>query len=97
MKYLTKTVETYRVADEAEAAKVIDEAKQDKRFALVKYEAVRKEKKSKGEVIDEWVRVTLYKAFNSEAEPDSYVEINYKKEDGFFPEPVKDEEEEDMF
>ena len=102
MKYLTKTVETYRVADEAEAAKVIDEAKQDKRFALVKYEAVRKEKKSKGEVIDEWVRVTLHKVFNAEAEPDSYVEISYKKEDGFFPEPVKsdnkeEEEAEDMF
>lgn len=98
MKYLTKTVETYRIADEAEAAKVIEEAKKDPRFVLAKYEAVHKEKKAKGEVIDEWIRVTLHKVFNTEAEPDSYVEISYKKEDGFFPEPIKievEEEEED--
>lgn len=100
MKYLTKTVETYRVADEAEAAKIIDEAKKDKRFALVKYEAVRKEKKSKGEVIDEWVRVTLHKAFNSETEPDSTIEVDYKREEGVFPDPITpdddDEEEEGL-
>lgn len=96
MKYLTKTVETYRVANEEEAAKIIEEAKQDRKFALVKYEAVRKEKKSKGEVIDEWVRVTLHKAFNSEAEPDSYIDIQYKREEGVFPDPiVKDEDEEE--
>lgn len=88
MKYLTKTVETYRVANEAEAAKIIEEAKTDNRFSLIKYEAVHKEKKSKGEVIDEWVRVTLHKAFNEEAEPDSYIDIQYNKEEGFFPEPV---------
>lgn len=94
MKYLTKTVETYRVANEAEAARVIEDAKQDKRFTLVKYEAVHKEKKSKGEVIDEWVRVTLHKAFNDETEPDSEIEIDYKKTIGVFPEPVEKEEEE---
>ena len=99
MKYLTKTVETYRIADEAEAAKVIDEAKKDPRFELAKYEAVHKEKKAKGEVIDEWVRVTLHKAFNSETEPDSTIEIDYKREEGAFPDPISsdDEDEEDMF
>ena len=40
MKYLIKSVETYRVATEAEAAQVIEEAKKDTRFALVKYESV---------------------------------------------------------
>ena len=53
MKYLTKIVETYRVANEAEAAKTIEEAKHDPRFTLSKYEAIHKEKKSKGEIIDE--------------------------------------------
>ena len=94
MKCLTKVVETYRVANEAEAAKVIEEAKKDPRFTLVKYEAVHKEKKAKGEIIDEWVRVTLYKAFNEEAAPDSYIEINYTKEEGYFPEPVDNNETE---
>lgn len=94
MKYLTKVVETYRVANEAEAAKVIEEAKKDPRFVLVKYEAIHKEKKSKGEIIDEWVRVTLHKTFNDEATPDSYIEINYTKEEGYFPEPVNNNETE---
>ncbi len=96
MKYLTKTVETYRVENEAEAAKIIEEAKQDKRFALIKYEAVHKEKKSKGEVIDEWVRVTLHKTFNDESEPDAYIEVDYNREPGYFPEPVKENDENEI-
>lgn len=94
MKYLTKITETYRVANEAEAAKIIEEAKMDRRFALIKYEAVHKEKKSKGEVIDEWIRVTLHKSFNDEAEPGAYIEVEYKKEDGYFPDPIDNMEEE---
>lgn len=92
MKYLTKTVETYRVANEAEAAKVIEEAKADKRFELIKYEAVHKEKKAKGEIIDEWIRVTLHKAFNEETEPEAFINLEYKREEGFFPEPVNPED-----
>ena len=92
MKYLIKSVETYRVATEAEAAQVIEEAKKDTRFALVKYESVHKEKKAKGEVIDEWCRVTLHKVFNDEVEPDSYVKINYEKQAGFFPSPIDEDE-----
>lgn len=95
MKYLIKSVETYRVATEAEAAQVIEEAKKDTRFALVKYESVHKEKKAKGEVIDEWCRVTLHKVFNDEVEPDSYVKVNYEKQAGFFPSPVDDDEDEE--
>ena len=95
MKYLIKSVETYRVANEAEAAQVIEEAKKDKRFALIKYESVHKEKKAKGEVIDEWCRVTLHKVFNDEVEPDSYVKINYEKQAGFFPSPIDEDEDEE--
>lgn len=93
MKYLTKTVETYRVADEAEAAKVIEEAKTDNRFSLIKYEAVHKEKKAKGEVVDEWIRVTLHKAFNEEADPEAFIDLQYKRDKGVFPEPIEKEEE----
>ena len=95
MKYLTKNVETYRVATEEEAAKVIEEAKQDNRFSLIKYEAVHKEKKAKGEIIDEWIRVTLHKAFNSESEPEAYIDLQYKREAGFFPEPIGTEDNDD--
>lgn len=95
MKYLIKSVETYRVATEAEAAQVIEEAKKDTRFALVKYESVHKEKKAKGEVIDEWCRVTLHKVFNDEVEPDSYVKVDYEKQAGFFPSPIDEDEDEE--
>ena len=96
MKYLTKIVETYRVATETEAAQIIEEAKRDNRFALVKYESVHKERKAKGEVVDEWERVTLHKVFNDEKEPDSYVKVDYEKQAGFFPSPIdNDEEDED--
>ena len=95
MKYLIKSVETYRVATEAEAAQVIEEAKRDNRFALVKYESVHKEKKAKGEVIDEWCRVTLHKVFNDEVEPDSYVKVDYEKQAGFFPSPIDEDEDEE--
>ena len=95
MKYLIKSVETYRVETDTEAAQIIEEAKKDNRYSLIKYESVHKEKKQKGEVIDEWYRVTLHKVFNNEAEPDSYVKVDYTKELGIFPKSIeKDEDEE---
>ena len=78
MKYLLKTVETYRVATEDEAKKLIEDAKKDRNFTLVKYLSEIREQKSKGEVIDSWYRVTLTKAFTDEKEPDTTVIINYK-------------------
>ena len=77
-----------------EKEKLKEYAKKDKRFSLVKYESVHKEKKAKGEVIDEWCRVTLHKVFNDEVEPDSYVKVDYTKEPGFFPSPIEQEDEE---
>ena len=56
MKYLLKTVETYRVATEDEAKKLIEDAKKDRNFTLVKYLSEIREQKSKGEVIDRYRR-----------------------------------------
>ena len=95
MKYLVRTVETYRVANESEAKKTIEEAKQDKTYTLSKYSSEYKCSKSKGEIVDEWYKVVLTKDFNIEKEPDKYVDVTYTAEEGFFPEPVvKDEDEE---
>lgn len=93
MNYLTKVVETYRVANEAEAKKLIELAKADKNYTLSKYSSEYKCSKAKGEVVDEWFRVILTKDFNIEKEPDTYVEIDYKTQDGFFPEPIEREDE----
>lgn len=77
--YLTKVVETYRIASEREVEEFLAELKRDRRFTVAKYSSTKKEKKQKGEVIDEWIRFEVTKIFNDEAEPDSVVEINYNR------------------
>jgi hypothetical protein len=71
MKYLTKVVETYRVDTEGEAKKLIEDAKNQRAFTLVKYTSEHKERKAKGEIIDEYELVSLTKAFNDVKEPDT--------------------------
>lgn len=78
-KYLIKTVETYRVANEEEAKALIEEAKQDSGYALIRYLTENREQKSKGQIVNEWKRVTLTKAFNSEKEPEMEIDINYER------------------
>lgn len=80
MRYLINTTEVYRVDTEAEGAALINEAKQDSSFTLSKYSSVKKERKSKGEVIDEWYHVTLVKSFNDEKEPAEIVNVIYEVE-----------------
>lgn len=95
MNYLVKAVETYRVANEVEAKKLIEEAKEDHNYTLSKYSSEYRSTKAKGEIIDEWYRVTLTKEFNVEKEPDTYVEVSYSTEEGYFPEPItRDNDEE---
>lgn len=95
MKYLLKTVETYRVATEDEAKKLIEDAKKDRNFTLVKYLSEIREQKAKGEVIDSWYRVTLTKSFTDEKEPDATVTVSYNSYAGVFPNPISSDEEED--
>ena len=76
-KYLTTTVETYRVDSELEAVNLIEEAKRDKTYILGKYTNEHKERKSKGEVIEEYYKVTLTKLFNDITEPYTQVDIEY--------------------
>lgn len=79
-KYLVSTTETYRVDTESEAAKAIEEAKQDGSYVLGKYTSEHKERKSKGEVIDEYWKLTLTKLFNDIKEADTPVTVKYEVE-----------------
>lgn len=79
MRYLISTTETYRVDSETEVEALIAEAKSAAGYELAKYTREYKEKKSKGEVIDSWYRVTLMKRFTDEKEPDHMVEISYEQ------------------
>ena len=78
MRYLISTVETYRVNNESDVEALIAEAKNASEYELAKYTREYKEKKSKGEVIDTWYKVTLTKKFTDEKEPDRNVEVSYE-------------------
>lgn len=61
---LCKKTEEWRVNDEREAKALIEKAKADEGhegYELTSYKMVKKNKKQKGEIIDEWVIVTLVK------------------------------------
>ena len=69
-KYLIKTVEQYRCDTEAEAEKLIAEAKSAREYEVIKTSSEIRSTKQKGEIVDEWRRVTIYKLFTEEKEPD---------------------------
>lgn len=77
-KYLVSTVETYRVDTEVEATKAIEEAKNDSAYVLGKYTSEHKTRKAKGEVVDEYWKLSLTKLFNDIKEADTPVTINYE-------------------
>jgi len=77
-KYLVSTIETYRVDTEAEATKAIEEAKNNESYVLGKYTSEHKERKSKGEVIDEYWKLSLTKIFNDIKEADTIVNVDYE-------------------
>jgi hypothetical protein len=77
-KYLVSATEVYRVDNEESAAALIDEVKAETKYILAKYSSVKKEKKAKGEIVDEWYQVTLVKKFNDEKDPISNIDVNYE-------------------
>ena len=77
-KYLIKTTEEHRADSEFEAAELIEAAKRDGRYILAKYSSVKKERKQKGEIIDEYYIVTLVKVFDDAKEPSGEAQVEYK-------------------
>lgn len=88
MKFLLKTVETYRVDTEAEATNLIEEAK--KNFTVSKAVSEVRTRKAKGEVVEEWIRVTITKEFTDEKDPENVVSVNYET-GGYFPAPSEED------
>jgi len=68
-KYLIKTVETYRADSEEEAKELVNNAKADHRYEVVKSTIETRTMKAKGEIVDEWKRVSITKSFAEEKEP----------------------------
>ena len=76
-KYLIKTTEVYRCDSEKEANELIAEAKASGLYTVSKTSSEIRTTKQKGEVVDEWRRVTLTKVFNDEKEPYGNVYVSY--------------------
>ena len=77
-KYLIQTTEVYRVDSEPEVENLIAEAKEDTTFDVIKYNCEHKERKSKGDIIDDYYKVSIVKGFTSEKEPETQVLISYE-------------------
>ena len=77
-KYLIKTTEEHRADSEHEAAELINAAKEDGRYILSKYSSVKKERKAKGEIVDEYYLVTLVKVFDDAKDPCGEATVEYK-------------------
>ena len=77
-KYLIQTTEVYRVDTEIEVENLIAEAKEETIFDVVKYNCEHKERKQKGDVVDDYYKVSIVKSFTLEKEPDRQVLINYE-------------------
>lgn len=77
-KYLLKTTEEHRADSELEAAELINAAKADNRYTLSKYSSVKKERKQKGEVVDEYFIVTLVKVFDDAKDPCGEASVEYR-------------------
>lgn len=77
-KYLIKTTEEHRANTEIEAAELINAAKADGRYILAKYSSVKKERKQKGEIVDEYFIVTLVKVFDDAKDPSGEAQVEYK-------------------
>lgn len=80
MRYLIQTVETYRADTEAEAKGVIEEAKAAGEYTLTKYTSEKKDVKAKGEIVDEYYKVSLTKVFTDIKTPEVTANVIYEVE-----------------
>lgn len=77
-KYLIQTTEVYRADSEAEAQEIISAAKAAEEYTLTKYSSEKKEVKAKGELVDEYYKISLTKAFTDIKDPGIQVDIIYE-------------------
>lgn len=96
-KYVTTISENYRVDSEREAANLIEEAKKDNRFTVLKSSTTYKHhKETKANPEEEYWIVSITKEFNEVRNPDRTVTISYNVDYGNFPSVVNhDDDEED--
>ena len=80
-RYLIKVTEQYRCDTEAEAEALINEAKENNQYTVIKTSSEMKTTKAKGEIVDEWRRVLITKEFTSEKEPTEQITVVYGEDE----------------
>lgn len=78
MKFLITRTDVYRCDDEKEAENFVKELRAHEN--VIASSLQHKEKKAKGEVIDEWTRLTVKLAYNDEKEPCDPIEEGNNEE-----------------
>lgn len=78
MKYLVSTTEVYRVENMEAVEALQEEVNSDGRYEVASFSYKAKNKKLKGEIIDEWYQVTIKKVFNDEKDPYTSVTVKYE-------------------
>lgn len=89
--YLVRSTQVFRADSENEAQNFIDEQKS--KYNILKYSSELKTVKQKGEVVDEYYKVTLVKEYNSEKDPIYTYVDNYPGTDSAFAEAAKEDAE----
>jgi len=79
-KYLTSTMEIYRIDTEEEVNKTLEDFKQEGIYEVKKTSYEKKEIKEKGEVVDEFYLLTVKKVFNDPKYPNTSINIIYEGE-----------------
>ena len=77
-KYLVNTTEVYRVDTMAAVEALQAAVKADSRYEVASFTYKAKNKKLKGEIIDEWYQVSVKKIFNDEKNPYTEVSVDYE-------------------
>lgn len=80
MSYLIKVTEQYRCDSVDEAKQLIEAAKKNYNWSVIKTSDEIKTQKAKGEVVDEWHRVIITKQFNNEKEPENTIMPSYEED-----------------
>lgn len=77
MGYLIDVVMRKRFSSEVEAKTFIENLSKNSMYEITKHSIDKKERKQKGEIIDQWYLATMKLKFNDEKEPDYDVNINF--------------------
>ena len=79
MRYLIKVTEQYRCDTEEEAKNLVEEAKRSGQYTVTKSSNEIRTQKQKGEIVDQWYRVTITKEFCEEKDPDCELMPSYSE------------------